>query len=83
MKWIHVPVGDAHEDNKPPSGLVTKFPVHYTQKNHGTCLFKSVASALHHLNKNQIASVISSMATKYMYAPIDDQLNQLCYVTQE
>jgi hypothetical protein len=50
MKWIYVPVGDARQDKKPPSDLVTKFPVHYTQKNHDTCLFKSVASALHHLN---------------------------------
>jgi hypothetical protein len=39
MKWIYVPVGDARQDKKPPSDLVTKFPVHYTQKNHDTCLF--------------------------------------------
>jgi hypothetical protein len=70
MKWIYVPVGDARQDEKPPSNLVTKFPVHHTQKNHDTCLFKSVASALHHLNKKQIASVVSSMATKYMYTPV-------------
>jgi hypothetical protein len=63
--------------------LVTKFPVHYTQKNHGTCLFKSVASALHHLNKKHIALVISSMATKYMYAPVDEQLNKLASIAQE
>jgi hypothetical protein len=72
MKWIYIPVGDVRQDEKPPSDLVTKFPVHYTQKNHDTCLFKSVASALHHLNKKQIASVISSMATKYMYTPVDE-----------
>jgi hypothetical protein len=54
---------DARQDKKPPSDLVTKFPAHYTQKNHDTCLFKSVASALHHLNKKQIASAVSSMAT--------------------
>jgi hypothetical protein len=40
MKWIYVPVGDARQDEKPPSDLVTKFPVHYTQKNHDTCLFQ-------------------------------------------
>jgi hypothetical protein len=40
MKWIYVPVGDARQDKKPPSDLVTKFPVCYTQKNHDTCLFK-------------------------------------------
>jgi hypothetical protein len=39
MKWIYVPVGDAQQDEKPPSDLVTNFPVHYTQKNHDTCLF--------------------------------------------
>jgi hypothetical protein len=72
MKGIRVPVGDAQQDDKPPSDLVTKFPVHYTQKNHDTCLFKSVASALHHLNKKQIVSVVSSMATKYMYTPVDE-----------
>ncbi len=83
MKWIYVPVGDAREDDKPPSDLVTKFSVHYTQRNHDTCLFKSVASALHHLHKQQIASVISSMATKYMYTPVDDQLNILASVAQE
>jgi hypothetical protein len=77
MKWIHVPVGDARQDEKPPSDLVTKFPVHYTQKNHDTCLFKSVASALHHLNKKQIASAVSSMAMRYMYTPVDKQLNKL------
>jgi hypothetical protein len=77
MKWIYVPVGDARQDEKPPSDLVTKFTVHYTQKNHDTCLFKSVASALHHLNKKQIASVLSFMATKYMYTPVDEKLNKL------
>jgi hypothetical protein len=40
MKCIYVPVGDARQDDKPPSDLVTKFPVHYTQKNHDTCLLK-------------------------------------------
>jgi hypothetical protein len=49
MKWIYVPVGDAQQDEKPPSDLVMKFPVHYTQKYPDTCLFKSVASALHQL----------------------------------
>jgi hypothetical protein len=82
-KWIYVPVGDARQDGKPPSNLVTQFPVHYTQKNHDTCLFKSVASALHHLNKKQIASVVSSMATKYMYTPVDEQLNELGSIAQE
>jgi hypothetical protein len=82
--WIYVSVGDTPEGNKAPSNLVmTKFPVHYTQKNHDICLFKSVASALHHQSKKEIASVISSMATKHMYAPIDVQLNQLYYVAQE
>jgi hypothetical protein len=42
-----------------------------------------VASALHHLNKKQIASVVSSMATKYMYTPVDEQLNKLGSITQE
>jgi hypothetical protein len=83
MKWIYVPVGDAQQDEKPPSDLVTKFPVHYTQKNHDTCLFKSAASALHHLNKKQIASVVSSMAMKYMYTPVDKQLNNLGSIAQE
>jgi hypothetical protein len=83
MKWIYVPVGDARQDKKPPSDLVTKFPVHYTQKNQDTCLLKSVASALHHLNKKQIASVISSMAMKCMYTPVDEQLNKLGSIAQE
>jgi hypothetical protein len=82
-EWIYVPVGDARQDGRPPSHLVAKFLVHYTQKNHDTCLFKSVASALHHLNKKQIASVVSSMATKYMYTPVDKQLNQLGSIAQE
>jgi hypothetical protein len=30
MKWIYVRVGDARQDDKPPSDLVTKFSVHYT-----------------------------------------------------
>jgi hypothetical protein len=42
-----------------------------------------VASALHHLNKKQIASVVSSMATKYMYTPVDEQLNKLGSIAQE
>jgi hypothetical protein len=83
MKLIYVPVGDARQDENPTSDLVTNFPVHYTQKNHHTCLFKSVASALHHLNKKQIASVVSSMATKYMYTPVDEQLNKLGLIPQE
>jgi hypothetical protein len=83
MKWIYVPVGDTRQDKKPPSDLVTKFPVHYTQKNNDTCLFKSVASALHHLNKKQIASVVSSMATKHMYTLVGEQLNKLGSIAQE
>jgi hypothetical protein len=83
MKWIYVPAGDARQDEKPPSDLVAKFPVHYTQKNHDTCLFKSVASALQHLNKKQIAYVVSSMAKKYMYTPVDEQLNKLGSIAQE
>jgi hypothetical protein len=83
MKWIYVQVGDARQDKKPPSDLVTKFPVHYTQKNHNTCLFKSVASAMHHLNKKQIASDVSSMATKYMYTSVDKKLNKLGSIAQE
>jgi hypothetical protein len=83
MKWIYVLVGDARQDEKPPSDLVTKFPVHYTHKNHDTCLFKSVESALHHLNKKHIASVISSMAMKYMYTSADEQLNKLALIAQE
>jgi hypothetical protein len=51
FKWIYVPVGDAPEEDKAPSNLMTKIPVHYTQKNHDTCLSKSMASALHYLNK--------------------------------
>jgi hypothetical protein len=42
-----------------------------------------VASALHHLNKKQIASVISSMATKYMYTPVDKQWSKLGSIAQE
>jgi hypothetical protein len=42
-----------------------------------------VASALHHLNKKQIASVVSYMATKYMYTPVDKQLNKLGSIAQE
>jgi hypothetical protein len=42
-----------------------------------------VASALHHLNKKEIASVVSSMATKDMYTPVDEQLNQLGSIAQE
>jgi hypothetical protein len=83
MKWIYVPVGDARQDKKPPSDLVTNFPVHYTQKNHDTCLFKNVALALHQLNKKQIAYVVSSMAMKYMYTPVDKQLNKLGSIAQE
>ena len=83
LKWIYVPVGDAREDDKAPSNLLTNIQVHYTQKNYDTCLSKSVASALHHLNKTRIASVISSMATKNTYAPVDVQLNHLCSVAQE
>jgi hypothetical protein len=42
-----------------------------------------VASTLHHLNKKQIASVVSSMATKYIYTPVDEQLNKLGLIPQE
>jgi hypothetical protein len=42
-----------------------------------------VASALHHLNKKQIAYAVSSMAMKYMYTPVDEQLNKLGSIAQE
>ncbi len=82
-KWIYIPVGDAREDDKAPAYLVTNVEVHYTQKNHDTCLYKSVASAMHHLEKKHLASVISSTATQHMYTPVDDQLNNLTYLVQE
>jgi hypothetical protein len=30
MKWIYIPVGDARQDEQPPSDLVMNFPLHYT-----------------------------------------------------
>jgi hypothetical protein len=42
-----------------------------------------VALALHHLNKKEIASVVSSMAMKYMYMPVNKQLNRLGLIAQE
>jgi hypothetical protein len=83
MKWIYVPSGDAGEDVKAPSNLLMNIQVHYTQKNHDTCLSKSMALALHHLNKKRISSFILCMATKYTYAPVEVQLNHLCLITQE
>ena len=82
-KWIHVPVGEARVEDKAPTEITTNVHVQYPQNDHQTCLFKSVASAMHYLLKKDLASALSSIATKYVDIPVTDQLNELCSVVEE
>jgi hypothetical protein len=79
-KWIHVPAGEARVGIVAPPNVITDVSVWYPQNHRQTCLFKSVASALHHLNKRYLASILSSIATKYVEKPVDEQLEELCSI---
>jgi hypothetical protein len=82
-KWIHVPVGEARVEARAPTEITIDVRVQYPQNHHETCLFKSVASAMHHLAKNKLASALSLVATKFVEIPVTDQLKELCRVAKE
>jgi hypothetical protein len=69
-------------DATAPTAITTDVQLHHPQNHHETCLFKSVASAMHHLQKKNLASVLSSIAMKYVEIPVTDQLTELCSVAE-
>jgi hypothetical protein len=72
-KWIPVPIGDSYNREVSPD-LVVDVRVHYQQGDVKTCLFRSLASAFHHLGQKQTGNVLASVAMKYCNLPAGEQL---------
>ncbi len=72
-KWIPVPIGDSY-NREVSSDLVVDVRVHYQQGDVKTCLFRSLASAFHHLGQKQTGNVLASFAKKYCNLPAGEQL---------
>jgi hypothetical protein len=70
-KWIPVPVGDSVSRAVSPH-LVVKVRVRYKQGEEKICLFRSLASAFHHLGQEHTGSVLASVAKKYANVPADE-----------
>jgi hypothetical protein len=60
-KWIPVPVGES-SNREVTRDLVADIRVQYQQGDVKTCLFRSLASAFHHLGRKHSRSVLASMA---------------------
>ena len=58
--------------------MMSGIPIEYPQNNHDTCLFKSVASALHYLGHKDLGWYFSWVATKYIQKLLNEQLATLC-----
>jgi hypothetical protein len=71
-KWIPVPVGDC-SDRPITSNLQLDVKVHYQQGDRRTCLFRSLASAFHHLGQKHTGSVLASIAKKNENMSADEQ----------
>jgi hypothetical protein len=56
--------------------LVVNVRVQYQQGDVNTCLFRSLASAFHHLGRKHTGSVLASMAKKLCNLPTQEQLNE-------
>ena len=72
-KWFPVPLGDSNSREVSPS-LVVDVRVHYKQGAAQTCLFRSLASAFHHLGRKDTGSALASMAKKFCSLPAEEQL---------
>ena len=56
--------------------LVADVRVQYQQGDVKTCLFRSLASAFHHLGRKHTGSVLASMAKKLCNLPAQEQLDE-------
>jgi hypothetical protein len=65
-KLIHIPMGEARVKARAPTYILSDVRLHYPQNHHETCLFTSVACAMHYLHKKNLASTLSLIATKCM-----------------
>jgi hypothetical protein len=74
-KWIPVPVGES-SNREVTRDLVVDVRVQYQQGDVKTCLFRSLASAFHHLGRKHTGSVLASMAKKLCNLPAQEQLDK-------
>jgi len=85
-KWISVPVGSARESSEtdectpPRSELVTDHEIKYMQGKDGTCLFSSIASALHYLGFHDLAATTKNLGKRFIGCPLDQQTTELINV---
>jgi hypothetical protein len=74
-KWIPVPV-DRSSNREVTHDLVADIRVQYQQGDVKTCLFRSLASAFHHLGRKHTGSMLASMAKKLCNLPVQEQLDE-------
>jgi hypothetical protein len=74
-KWIPVPVGES-SNQEATRDLVANVRVQYQQGDVKTCLFRSLASAFHHLGRKHTGSVLASMAKKLCNLPAQVHLDE-------
>ncbi len=74
-KWVPVPIGDtiSHVLN---GNLQVDVKVHYQQGDLKTCLFRSLASAFHHLGNKHTGSVLASIAKENANLPSEEQFKR-------
>ena len=75
-KWIPVPIGDAYS-HVLDRDLEVDVKVHYQQGEMKTCLYRSLASAFHHVGSKHTGSVLASMAMQNLNLPSDEQLKSI------
>ena len=75
--WIDVPVGNARLDEAPSTIISAAVKMKYRQNDKSSCLFKSCASAFHHVNHKPTGNAISSVALKYNDYPAKEQMEQV------
>jgi hypothetical protein len=74
-KWIPVPVGEC-SNNEVTRDLVAGVRVRYQQGDVKTCLFRSLASAFHHLGRKHTGSVLASRAKELCNLPAEEQVQE-------
>jgi hypothetical protein len=72
-KWIPVPIGNTSNRQVTPD-VVVDVKVQYQQGEVKSCLFRSLASAFHHLGRKHTGSVLASIARKNEHLSADKQL---------
>jgi hypothetical protein len=81
-KWIPVPIDDSSIQEIP---LILSSTLEYSTNSRGevkACLFRSLASAFHHLGQRHTGSVLASMAKKFCNFPAEEQLDKAIQIVK-